>query len=307
MRRTRLAAVLTLAMINVFTLAAGITVVRMLPPRLAALRIPTVAAGRVDGAGHRVGRGTAAATLRHRERPAVGPGRRCPRPRSAPGVGGGGRPDHRAGAAVRGRDRPSTPARPPSSSPPSPPWRRSGANATFTTRVVYGAAPDRISSSVAAIPRSPCTSSRPRTTPLPPRWPASRRDGAGAEIAGPHDGDRRLRHVPFTGPALAPGWPQSYITTGNVTPIVSLRWTRGGAHGRAPQRLRRPLQPPPAHYRRRGHGVRLVRRPAGRGRHPRHRDPGGADRSRARASAIASVSSPPLSAIVDQSSRRATT
>src|SRR5260370_9414640 len=45
-RRTRLAAVLTLAMINVFTLAAGITVARMLPSRLAALRVPTVAAGR---------------------------------------------------------------------------------------------------------------------------------------------------------------------------------------------------------------------------------------------------------------------
>ena len=37
-RRTRLTAVLTLAMINVFTLAAGITVALMLPPRLAALR-----------------------------------------------------------------------------------------------------------------------------------------------------------------------------------------------------------------------------------------------------------------------------
>ena len=45
-RRTRLAAVVTLAMINVFTLAAGITVARMLPPRLAALKVPTVAANR---------------------------------------------------------------------------------------------------------------------------------------------------------------------------------------------------------------------------------------------------------------------
>jgi len=39
-RRTRRAALLTLAMINVFTLAAGIVVSRMLPPRLAALRVP---------------------------------------------------------------------------------------------------------------------------------------------------------------------------------------------------------------------------------------------------------------------------
>ena len=48
-RRTRIAAVLTLAMINVFTLAAGIAVARMLPPRLAALRVPTVAAAPVAG------------------------------------------------------------------------------------------------------------------------------------------------------------------------------------------------------------------------------------------------------------------
>ena len=46
-RRTRIAAVLTLAVINVFTLAAGIAVARMLPPRLAALKVPVVAAGPV--------------------------------------------------------------------------------------------------------------------------------------------------------------------------------------------------------------------------------------------------------------------
>src|ERR1700750_3234584 len=43
-RRTRLAAVLTLAMINVFTLAAGITVARMLPPRLPPPQAPPRAA-----------------------------------------------------------------------------------------------------------------------------------------------------------------------------------------------------------------------------------------------------------------------
>src|SRR4029077_6932747 len=50
-RRTRLAAVLTLAMINVFTLAAGITVARMLPARLAALKVRPVAAKPVSQAG----------------------------------------------------------------------------------------------------------------------------------------------------------------------------------------------------------------------------------------------------------------
>jgi D-alanyl-D-alanine carboxypeptidase/D-alanyl-D-alanine-endopeptidase (penicillin-binding protein 4) len=55
LRRARPAArpavMLVLAMISVFTLAAGITVARMLPPRLAALKVPTVAATPVHGPG----------------------------------------------------------------------------------------------------------------------------------------------------------------------------------------------------------------------------------------------------------------
>ncbi len=43
MRRTRITALATLAMLNMFTLAAGVSVARMLPPRLAALHIPVAA------------------------------------------------------------------------------------------------------------------------------------------------------------------------------------------------------------------------------------------------------------------------
>ena len=57
-RRTRRAALLTLAMINVFTLTAGIAVARMLPARLAALRVPTVATAPVAGRGAVLGTGT---------------------------------------------------------------------------------------------------------------------------------------------------------------------------------------------------------------------------------------------------------
>jgi D-alanyl-D-alanine carboxypeptidase/D-alanyl-D-alanine-endopeptidase (penicillin-binding protein 4) len=42
-RRNRKAALVTLALLNAFTLAAGLTVARMLPPRLAALHIPVAA------------------------------------------------------------------------------------------------------------------------------------------------------------------------------------------------------------------------------------------------------------------------
>src|SRR5436305_8639416 len=57
-RRTRLAALLTLAMINVFTLGAGIAVAVMLPARLAALRVPSVAPGHLARAGAALPTGT---------------------------------------------------------------------------------------------------------------------------------------------------------------------------------------------------------------------------------------------------------
>jgi len=43
-RRTRITALATLATLNLFTLAAGVSVARMLPPRLAALHVPVAAA-----------------------------------------------------------------------------------------------------------------------------------------------------------------------------------------------------------------------------------------------------------------------
>ncbi len=51
MRRTRITALVTLAMLNVFTLAAGVIVARMLPPRLAALHIPVAGSRPVVRAG----------------------------------------------------------------------------------------------------------------------------------------------------------------------------------------------------------------------------------------------------------------
>ena len=95
-RRTRLAAVVTLAMINVFTLAAGITVARMLP---STARRPQGPHRR--GRPGQPGRPGARRRRRHRQapdrqRPAVGPGRPAVRVRArTPGVGRGDRPRHR--------------------------------------------------------------------------------------------------------------------------------------------------------------------------------------------------------------------
>lgn len=51
MRRFRRAATALLALLIVFTLTAGVAVARMLPPRLALWRLPTVASHSLAGAG----------------------------------------------------------------------------------------------------------------------------------------------------------------------------------------------------------------------------------------------------------------
>ncbi len=104
----------------------------------------------------------------------------------------------------------------------------------------------------------------------------------------------------YTGPGFAPGWPASYVTTGNVTQIVSLevdqgRLTRAGAPEDSddPGNLR-PRATDPAGMAAASFaallaadGIRVTATPAAQ-QAPRH------------AATIASVSSPPLSAIVQQ-------
>ena len=173
-RRTRLAAVLTLAMINVFTLAAGITVARMLPPRLAALKVPTVAPKPVSQAepGARPGNGTG--DLPTGERAGVSPGRPAVRDRPRPpGVGRGRRPRHRQGPLVAERRTSSRrPPRPPSWSPPPPRSPRSAPAPRSPPRWCVAPRTTASSWSAAAIPLWRCTRSRPASTRARPRWPA---------------------------------------------------------------------------------------------------------------------------------------
>src|SRR5207237_24265 len=42
----------------------------------------------------------------------------------------------------------------------------------------------------------------------------------------------------YTGPALAPGWPPNYVTTGNVTPTVSRQVDQGRRRDRRARRVR---------------------------------------------------------------------
>ena len=301
-RRTRIAAVLTLAMINVFTLAAGITVARMLPSRLADLRVPSVAAGHVHGAGTVLATGIGGGSLPT----ASGLRSALAGPLSAAALG----PRVSAVVAdpVTGRvllseagARLSTPASTAKLATSVAALAVLGANATFTTRVVHGATPDRIflvggGDPALAVNQFPAQN-YPQPATLASLAAATARalksQGRGTVSVGY---DTSL----YTGPALAPGWPANYVTTGNVTPIVSLevdqgRLTTAGTPEDSddPYNLR-PRTSDPAGMAAASFaallgadGIHITGSPV-------------AQSAPAHASGIASVSSPPLSAVVQQ-------
>ena len=228
-RRTRVAAVLTLAMISVFTLAAAVTVARMLPPRLAALRVPSVAAGRVSGAGTVLAAGTNGGSLPT----ASGLRSALAGPLSAAALGPAVSAvvaDPATGRVLLSQDggRLSTPASTTKLATSVAALAVLGANATFTTRVVHGATPDAIilvggGDPTLAVNRFPA-----QDYPQP----ATLASLAGATARALKSEGRTTVSVGYdaslyTGPALAPGWPGNYVTTGNVTPIVSLEVDQG--------------------------------------------------------------------------------
>ncbi len=298
----RRAAVLTLAAINVFTLAAGITVARMLPPRLAALRAPSVAPGRVAAAVPVLPAGQAGRVL-----PTAGGLRAAlAGPLSAAALG----PDTAALVAdpdtgrpllSEGGDRLETPASTAKLATAAAALAVLGAGARFTTRVVRGAAPDGI---VLVGGGDPTLAVRPYPAADYPQ-PATLAGLAAATARALKSRGRTAVSLGYdtslyTGPAMAPGWPASYVTTGDVTAIVSLevdqgRLTASGAPEDSddPYNLRPRSGDPAAQAAASfaallaADGIRVTGAPA-------------AQTAPARSPVIASVASPPLSAIVQQ-------
>jgi serine-type D-Ala-D-Ala carboxypeptidase/endopeptidase (penicillin-binding protein 4) len=301
-RRTRRAALLTLAMINVFTLAAGIAVVRMLPARLAALRVPVVAAGQVNGPGTVL----AAGTQRGSVPTTSGLRSALAGPLSAAALG----PDVSALVAdpVTGRvllseqgTQLSTPASTEKLVTSLAALAVLGAGARFTTRVVHGATPGRVILVGGGDPTLAVNAFPARDYPQPATLAALAAATARA-LKSEHRTSVSLGYDTslFTGPGLAPGWPENYVSTGNVTPIVSLEVDQG--------RLTTTGTPEdsddPYNLRPRGtdpaataagsfaalltaDGIRVSGTPSVQTAVPH-------------ASVIASVSSPPLSAVVEQ-------
>jgi serine-type D-Ala-D-Ala carboxypeptidase/endopeptidase (penicillin-binding protein 4) len=301
-RRTRIAALLTLAMINVFALAASIVVVRMLPARLAALRVPSVAAGPVSAGNTVLARGAQDGALPT----ASGLRSALAGPLSAAALG----PqvsvlvaDPVSGQVLLSEHgaQLATPASTTKLATGIAALAVLGGGARFTTRVVRGAAPDSIVLVGGGDPTLAVDPFPARDYPRPATLAslaastarALKSEGRKTVVLGY---DTSL----YTGPGLAPGWSASYVSGGDVTPIVSLevdqgRLTAAGTPEDSddPYNLRARAADPAGMAAASfaallaADGIRVSGSPA-------------AQTAPARSAVIAGVASPPLSAIVGQ-------
>jgi D-alanyl-D-alanine carboxypeptidase len=228
-RRTRIAALLTLAVINVFTLAAGIAVARMLPPRLAALKVPTVSAGPLAGADPVLGAGTRDGPLPTTS----GLLTALAGPLSAPALGP--RVSALVADPVTGRvllsehgSRSMTPASTTKLATGLAALAVLGQNARFTTKVVRGATPGSITLVGGGDPTLAVNPFPAQDYPQPATLASLAKATARTLKAQGHRTvvlgyDTSL----YTGPGLAPGWPAAYVTAGDVTPVVPLEVDQG--------------------------------------------------------------------------------
>ena len=301
-RRTRLAAVLTLAMINVFTLAAGITVARMLPPRLAALKVPTVASKPVTHAGQVLVPGSGSGEL-----PTSGGLQAALAGPLSAGVLG---PqvsavvaDPATGKILWSRNpyQPQTPASTTKLVTSAAVLAVLGPDATFTTRVVRGATENSV---ILVGGGDPTLAVHPFPSGQYPR-PATLAGLAAATARALKARGRSTVSLGYdvtlyTGPGLAPGWPAASVSTGNVTPIAALEVDQGRLTAAGvpeddddPYNLRaRSTDPSGAAAEAfaallTDDGIHVTGTPA-------------AQQARPTAETLASVKSPPLSAIVQQ-------
>jgi D-alanyl-D-alanine carboxypeptidase/D-alanyl-D-alanine-endopeptidase (penicillin-binding protein 4) len=303
MRRTRTVALLTLAMLEAFTLAAGTAVTRMLPPRLALLQPARVAPAPVAHAGPvlrdpgRAGRTGPMPT-------ASGLAAALTGPMSSRAFGSDAAvvvADAATGRVLYSRNGGSllAPASTGKLATAVAALHVLGPGYRFTTRVVSGASPGSIVLVGGGDPT--LAAGTPPASDYP--QPATLKDLAAKTARA-----LRARHRTrvglgydtslYGGPGLAPGWPGSYVTSGNVTPVTPLEADQGRlTAGGTPQDAYDPVnyRPRSAHPAAAaaaafagflsGDGIRVSGTPA------KVTAPRGA-------ATLASVSSPPLSAIV---------
>src|SRR5581483_5111192 len=216
-------------MMNVFTLLAGIAVAVMLPPRLAALEVPTVAAGRVHGPGAVLAAGTGTGSLPT----ASGLRSALAGPLSQAALGpqvSAVVADPATGQVLLSQDgnQMLTPASTTKLVTAANALAALGLGANFTTRVVSGTTKNSV---VLVGGGDPVLAVKPYPAPDYPQ-PATLASLAAATARALKAQGRRTVSVGYdaslyTGPDLAPGWPQAYVSTGNVTPVSALEVDQG--------------------------------------------------------------------------------
>jgi D-alanyl-D-alanine carboxypeptidase/D-alanyl-D-alanine-endopeptidase (penicillin-binding protein 4) len=299
--RLRVTTVITLAMINVFTLGAGAAVAVLLPARLALWNIPRVAEHRLTAAGQVLAGADASGPLPT----SGGLSAALSGILSSAALGrqvGAVVTDPSSGRVLFGRGASSmlAPASTAKLATSVAALAVLGLSARFTTRVTAGPSPGSIVLVGGGDPT--LAAGQPPSSDYP--QPATLKSLATATAAALRAQGRtsvRLGYdtALFTGPPLAPGWPVDYITTGNVTPITSLEVDQGRlTPAGAPQDA-----DDPGNYRPRSTTPALDAASAFAGFLTRDgihvSAPVSQQVAPARAATIASVSSPPLSAIVD--------
>jgi D-alanyl-D-alanine carboxypeptidase len=226
LRSTRGVALITLAMLNVFTLAAGVVLARMLPPRLALLKPVTVAArpavpvspvlGEVTGGPLPTSSGLSAALAGPLSSSVLGPGVAAVVADTAGQV-----------VYTRNGSQPATPASTQKVATAIAALDVLGPGAQFSTRVISGPG----DSIVLVGGGDPTLTAAPAPSSDYPQ-PSSLEDLA-AQTARALRAEHRTRvqlgydTSLYTGAGLAPGWPASYITSGDVTQITSLEVDQG--------------------------------------------------------------------------------
>ena len=226
LRSTRGVALITLAMLNVFTLAAGVVLARMLPPRLALLKPVTVAArsavpvspvlGEVTDGPLPTSSGLSAALAGPLSSSVLGPGVAAVVADTAGQV-----------VYARNGSEPATPASTEKVATAIAALDLLGPGAQLSTRVVSGPG----DSIVLVGGGDPTLTAAPAPSSDYPQ-PSSMEDLA-AQTARALRAEHRTRvqlgydTSLYTGTAMAPGWPTSYITSGDVTQITSLEVDQG--------------------------------------------------------------------------------
>jgi D-alanyl-D-alanine carboxypeptidase/D-alanyl-D-alanine-endopeptidase (penicillin-binding protein 4) len=220
-------ALITLVMLNVFTLAAGVAVARMLPPRLALLKPLTVAVRPEVHASpvlSSAGGDPPLPTSTGLASALTGPLSAAPLGSGAAAVvadASGRVLFARNGAAM------AAPASTEKIATAVAALDVLGTDSRFTTRAVNGTAGGIVlvgGGDPALAAGTPPSSDYPQ--------PATLKDLAARTaraLKARHRSQVRLGYDTslYTGPGMAPGWPEAYVTTGNVTPISSLEADQG--------------------------------------------------------------------------------